>query len=103
MEKVKEELKEHVINHVTQLFNKLTEIKKTKFREIEKMFSNTDNTFETLKYKINKMKEYLHNFLLKQKSFFCYDLNENDYLSQINNEAIEKLLNLQEEKKVILE
>ena len=73
VEKVKEELKEHVINHVTQLFNKLTEIKNTKLREIEKMFFNSENTVETLKYKINKMKEDLHNFFVKQKSFFCYD------------------------------
>ena len=70
LSKVKEELKEHVKNHITQLFNKLTEIKNTKIREIENMFENTENTVETLKYKINKMKEDLNDFFTNQKNFF---------------------------------
>ena len=97
--KVKEELKEHVINHVTQLFNKLTEIKNTKIREIEHMFENTENTVETLKFKINKMKEDLNDFFEKEKKFFCYDLKANENYLQMNKEANEIILNLQEEKK----
>ena len=98
--KVKEELKEHVMNHVTQLFNILTEIKNTKIREIENMFADTENSVETLKYKINKIKDDLNEFFIKEKNFFCYDLkiNENNYL-QMNKEANEIMLNLQEEKK----
>ena len=98
VQKVKEELKDHVINHVTQLFNKLTEIKNTKLREIDNMFADTENTVETLKYKINKMKEDLNNFFIKQKTFFCYNINENEN-SHIHNDVNDILLNLQEEKK----
>ena len=93
--RVKEELKDHVINHITQLFNKITEIKNIKLREIENLFEDTENTVETLKSKINKIKEDLNNFLNKQKNFFCYDLKENE----MNNEANEIMLNLKEEKK----
>jgi hypothetical protein len=98
VQRVKEELKDHVINHVTQLFNKLTEIKNTKLREIDNMFADTENTVETLKYKINKMKEDLNNFFIKQKTFFYYNINENEN-SHINNDVNDILLNLQEEKK----
>ena len=98
VQRVKEELKDHVINHVTQLFNKLTEIKNTKLREIDNMFADTENTVETLKYKINKMKEDLNNFFIKQKTFFCYNINENEN-SHIHNDVNDILLNLQEEKK----
>ena len=97
VQRVKEELKDHVINHVTQLFNKLTEIKNTKLREIDNMFADTENTVETLKYKINKMKEDLNNFFIKQKTFFCYNINENEN-SHINNDVNDILLNLQEKK-----
>ena len=93
--KVKEELKEHVINHTTQLFNKITEIKNIKLREIENLFEDTENTVETLKSRINKIKEDLNTFFNKQKNFLCYDLKENG----INKEANEIILNLKEEKK----
>ena len=94
--KVKEELKEHVINHVTQLFNKLTEIKNTKLREIENMFEDTENCVETLKNKISVMKKDLIDFFQKQKKFFCYNINSNIDSSQINNDANKIILNLQE-------
>ena len=90
--KVKEELKEHVINHVTQLFNKLTELKNTKLREIDNMFEGIENTVEILKYKINKMKEDLYNFFIQQKNFFCYDLNINENFIKSNKE--EKINNI---------
>ena len=62
------------------------------------MFADTENTVETLKYKINKMKEDLNNFFIKQKTFFYYNINENEN-SHINNDVNDILLNLQEKKK----
>ena len=90
--KVKEELKEHVINHATQLFNKLTEIKNIKLKEIDNMFEDTENCVETLKNKINTMKEDLNNFFQKQKKFFDYDI-----ISEDNKDA-EDILHLQEKE-----
>ena len=98
--KVKEELKEHVINHVTQLFNKLTEIKTTKLREIEYLFADTENCVETLKNNIIKIKEDLNKFISKQKTFFCYNLESDTNSSKLNSEANEIVMNLQEGAKI---
>ena len=95
--KVKEELKNHVINHVTQLFNKLSEVKTTKLKEIDNMFADTENCVDILKSKVSKMKEDLSEFFEKHKKFFGIDFNDlsmND--SIINNDADEILLNLKE-------
>ena len=91
---VKEELKDHVINHVTQLSHKLMEIKNVKLKEIDNLFEDTENCVETLKNKINLMKEDLNNFFQKQKKFFDYNINCGDNNS-ITNDII---LNLQEKK-----
>ena len=92
--KVKEELKNHVLNHITQLFNKLTEIKNTKIKEIENMFADTDNCIEALRLKVIKIKESLNTFFSKQKTFFCYDLDNDVDSSKLNNESSEYMINL---------
>ena len=38
------------------------------------MFADIENSVETLKYKINKMKEDSNNFFINQKQFFYYNL-----------------------------
>ena len=88
--KVKEELKKLVIDNCNILFDKITEVKNTKLKEIDSMFEETDNCYETLKQNINKMKEEIKIFLEKQKKFLCIDINEN------NNESNDVLKNLRE-------
>ena len=88
--KVKEELKKLVIDNCNILFDKITEVKNSKLKEIDSMFEETDNCYETLKQNINKMKEEIKIFLEKQKKFLCIDINEN------NNESNDVLKNLRE-------
>ena len=88
--KVKEELKKLVIDNCNILFDKITEVKNSKLKEIDSMFEETDNCYETLKQNINKMKEEIKIFLEKQKKFLCIDINEN------NNESNNVLKNLRE-------
>ena len=88
--KVKEELKKLVIDNCNILFDKITEVKNAKLKEIDSMFEETDSCYETLKQNINKMKEEIKIFLEKQKKFLCIDINEN------NNESNNVLKNLRE-------
>ena len=89
--KVKEELKKLVTEGCKALFDKLTELKKAKLIEIDKMFAETENCYETLKQNVNKMKEEIGIFLEKQKKFLCLDISENN-----NPESNNVVKNLQE-------
>jgi hypothetical protein len=83
--KIKEEMKKLVIDYCKILFDKLEELKKDKLKEIDEMFAETDNCYETLKQNVQKMKEDIKKFLEKQKKFLCLDVNENTPDSQIND------------------
>ena len=89
--KVKEELKKLVIDNCNALFDKITEIKNDKLKEIDSMFVETENCYDTLKQNVNKMKEEIKLFLEKQKKFLCIGINEND-----NPESNDILKNLKE-------
>ena len=78
VKKVKEELKKLVIDSCKILYDKVTEIKNSKLKEIESMFAETENCYETLKQNVNKMKEDIKIFLEKQKNFLCMDIVENN-------------------------
>ena len=75
--KVKDELKKLVNDSCKVLFDKLTQLKESKLKEIESMFAETEKCYETLKQNVNKMKEEIKKFLEKQKNFLCIDFKEN--------------------------
>ena len=75
--KVKKELTKLVNDSCKTLSDKLTELKKAKLKEIDSMFAETENCYETLKKNVDKMKEDIKIFLEKQKNFLCIDINEN--------------------------
>ena len=82
--KVKDELKKLVNDSCKVLFDKLTELKQSKLKEIDSMFAETENCYETLKQNVNKMKEEIKIFLEKQKKFLCIDINEsNDFVKNL--------------------
>ena len=76
VKKVKEELKKLVIDSCKLLYDKVTEIKNEKLKEIENMFAETEKCYETLKQNVDKMKEDIKTFLEKQKNFLCIDIVE---------------------------
>ena len=78
VKKVKEELKKLVIDSCKILYDEVTEIKNSKLKEIESMFAETENCYETLKQNVNKMKDDIKIFLEKQKNFLCIDIVENN-------------------------
>ena len=90
--KIRNELKKLVNDYCKILFDKLTELKNDKLKEIDTMFAETDNCYETLKQNVQKMKDDIKKFLEKQKKFLCLDVNENTTDAQIND----ILKNLQE-------
>ena len=78
VKKVKEELIKLVVDSCKILYDEVTEIKNSKLKEIESMFAETENCYETLKQNVNKMKEDIKIFLEKQKNFLCIDIVENN-------------------------
>jgi len=93
--KVKEELKKHVIDNLEILQNKLNEVKQSKLKELDSLFEQTENCVEKLKAKIVKIKEDIKLFFEKQKKFFCIDVTESENINQDNPETKEVLQNLQ--------
>ena len=81
--KVKKELTKLVNDGCKTLSDKLTELKKAKLKEIDSMFAETENCYETLKKNVDKMKEDIKIFLEKQKNFLCIDINENPELNDV--------------------
>ena len=81
--KVKKELTKLVNDSCKTLSDKLTELKKAKLKEIDSMFAETENCYETLKKNVDKMKEDIKIFLEKQKNFLCIDINENPELNDV--------------------
>ena len=81
--KVKKELTKLVNDSCKSLSDKLTELKKAKLKEIDSMFAETENCYETLKKNVDKMKEDIKIFLEKQKNFLCIDINENPELNDV--------------------
>ena len=81
--KVKKELTKLVNDSCKSLSDKLTELKKSKLKEIDSMFAETENCYETLKKNVDKMKEDIKIFLEKQKNFLCIDINENPELNDV--------------------
>ena len=81
--KVKKELTKLVNDSCKTLSDKLTELKKAKLKEIDSMFAETENCYETLKKNVDKMKEDMKIFLEKQKNFLCIDINENPELNDV--------------------
>ena len=94
--KVKEELIVFVNKNIEILFQKLTELKTNKLKELDDLFDKTENCVETLKTNIEKMKVDLRNFFKKQNKFLCLDVNENPDINLVNPEANQVLTNLQE-------
>ena len=100
--KVKEELKNLVINNIEVLQNKLIEVKKSKLKEIEQIFEKSENCVEILTQKVKKLKKDLKVFVDKQKKFFCIDVSNNAALENLkknNPEANEVITNLKEGSK----
>ena len=81
--KVKKELTKLVNDSCKTLSDKLAELKKAKLKEIDSMFAETENCYETLKKNVDKMKEDIKIFLEKQKNFLCIDINENPELNDV--------------------
>ena len=81
--KVKKELTKLVNDSCKTLSDKLTELKKAKLKEIDSMFAETENCYETLKKNVDKMKEDIKIFLEKQKNFLSIDINENPELNDV--------------------
>ena len=75
--KVKQEFIKLVNDGCKVLFDKLAEMQKAKLEEIDKMFAETENCYDTLKKNVEKMKEDIKLFLAHQKDFLCIHLNEN--------------------------
>ena len=92
--KIKEELIKVVNDNCKILFDKLTALKKDKLKEIETMFAETENCYETLKQNVKKMKEDIKKFLEKQKKFLCMELDEDKEMTDSQYNDI--LRNLQE-------
>ena len=95
--KVKGELKMQITNKISQLIEQLKKVKDAKLEEVDNVFEGTENCVEKLKENESKVKKNLHNFLDKQKNFFCLDLNEGVDSQNINPEANEVLKNLEGE------
>ncbi len=95
--KVKEELKKLVNDQCKVLFDKLTELKNDKLKEIDAMFEETENCYETLKQNVDKMKKDIKAFLEKQKKFLCIDVNENSTDAKLND-IIKNLQELSKQK-----
>ena len=95
--KVKGELKMQITNKISQLIEQLKKVKDAKLEEVDNVFEGTENCVEKLKENESKVKNNLHNFLDKQKNFFCLDLNEGIDSQNINPEANEVLKNLEGE------
>ena len=93
--KVKEELKNLVIDILEILQNKINEVKQKKLQELDSLFEQTENCVERLKAKIIKIKGDIKLFFEKQKKFFCIDVTESENINQDNPEAKEVMQNLQ--------
>ena len=85
VKKVKQELKKIVIDSCQTLYDEITEIKKSKLKEIESMFSETEKCYDILKQNVNKMKEDIKAFLEKQNKFLCIDIGENSNEQETTN------------------
>ena len=72
--KVKEELKKLVIDSCKLLFDEIKEIQKSRLKEIDSMFAETEKCYEILKQNVQKTKEDIKAFLKKQKNFLCIDI-----------------------------
>ena len=97
--KVKEELKKHINDNLDVLQNKLNEIRKSKMKEIEKIFDKTENCVGILRKKIIKLKEDIKAFFEKQKRFLCIDIDEKENANGNNPKADEVIQNLKEGSK----
>ena len=85
VKKVKQELKKIVIDSCQTLYDEITEIKKSKLKEIESMFAETEKCYDILKQNVNKMKEDIKAFLEKQNKFLCIDIAENSKEQETTN------------------
>ena len=88
--KVKEELKKLVIESCKVLFDEIEEIQKSKLKEIDSIFAETEKCYETLKQNVEKMKKDIKIFLEKQKNFLCIDILDNSD-EQISNNIVKNL------------
>ena len=88
--KVKEELKKLVNDGCKILFDKLTELKNAKLKEIDSLFAETENCYETLKQNVQKMKDEIKLFLEKQKKFLSINIKE-DSLSPESDNIVKNL------------
>ena len=84
VEKIKNDLKTHITDQISQLINQLNEVKDKKLEEIDNVFVGNENCVEKLKESETKLKQNLFNFFEKQKKFFCIDLNEGVDSDQVN-------------------
>ena len=75
-QKLKEELKTKVNDTINELINKLTEIKKQKLEELDRLFESTDGCLDVLKEKEENIKKEMKNYLEKQKDFYFIQIEE---------------------------
>ena len=87
--KLKEELKKRVNDTLDNLISRLTEIKKQKLKELDKLFEYTDGCVEALKEKEKHIKKDMKNYLEKQKDFYFLQIEEN----QDENDSEKKEIN----------
>ena len=93
--RVKGELKINVTNKISQLINKLNNIKEEKLKEIDNLFIGTENCVEKLKQNESKFKNNMLKFFEKYKNFVFVDTDVNIETEKVNPEANEVIKNLE--------
>ena len=99
-QKLKEEIKNLVVDSFDSLIKKLSDLKNKKLKEIEKLFESTDGCVEYFKEKEKNIKTEIKNFINNQKEF--YNLQIEDEISTKasserngNNKEIDLFKNLE--------
>jgi hypothetical protein len=84
--RLKEELKKKVTDTMDELIKRLTEIKKQKLEELDKLFESTDGCVSSLKEKEEIIKKDIKNYLEKQKDFYYLQVDEQTKQDDEQNE-----------------
>ena len=84
--RLKEELKKKVTETMDELIKRLTEIKKQKLEELDKLFESTDGCVSSLKEKEEIIKKDIKNYLEKQKDFYYLQVDEQTKQDDEQNE-----------------
>ena len=92
--KLKEGLKQTITDNFDKLIKRLNEIKKKKFKELDKLFAETDGCIDSLNEKKNKIKSDIRQYMDNYKDFYFISVkNEEEDANKENDPNLDILKN----------